>query len=239
MSTTIMANPESQTSSSAKVTPKSGSTKKASIYTMAVIFGLPVTFILFFVMASLISQPAKLGTSNGDENFIDFIRSVPQNNLQTRRRTLPKKPPAPKKSPKMPKLALNTQNDAPSPKMAMNVPLLSNSLSLGSGPYLGGGVGGSADSGGDQSLMPLIRIEPQYPQKAARSGKEGWVKLLIDINTVGGVENVSIVSSKPPRIFNQAAKRALLKWKYKPKIVDGKAVASKGIGVHLDFKLSN
>ena len=40
----------------------------------------------------------------------------------------------------------------------------------------------------------------------------------------GSIADIKIISADPPRIFNKAATRALLKWKYKPKVVDGKAV---------------
>ena len=53
----------------------------------------------------------------------------------------------------------------------------------------------------------------------------------------GTVANVTILEAKPRKIFNKAAKRALLKWRYKPKVVDGKAVGQKGQKVNLEFKL--
>ena len=103
--------------------------------------------------------------------------------------------------------------------------------------YVGGAVGAGSNPQGNSDVMPLVRIEPQYPIKAARSGKEGWVQLKFDVTATGEVDNVSIMQSKPGRIFNQAAKRALLKWKYRPMIVDGKPQMRKGLMVQLDFKI--
>lgn len=210
---------------------------KSSLYITSVVLGLPVTLSLFFLMAKLISQPTDLGKSS-DDQVIDFIRSSSQTSVQTRTRKMPEKPAEPKAAPDMPKMNINTNVDAPQPQMAMTAPIATDSLSFGSGPYLGGGVGGGGGAGGgDRTAMPLVRIEPQYPRKAAMSGKEGWVQLKFDINEVGGVENVSIIKANPPRLFNQSAKRALLKWKYKPKIVDGKPQKQQGLSVQLDFKL--
>lgn len=209
--------------------------KPSHVYITALIFGGPVTFSLFLLMAHLVSHPAKLGESS-ETSIINFSRTSNFNKVQTKTRQLPKAPPKPKEAPEMPKMAVKAQVDAPTPKMAMNTPLLSNSLSLGDGPYLGGATGGGQTSG-NRAVMPLVRIEPQYPRKAAMSGKQGWVRLSFDVNTGGGVENVQVISSTPPRIFDQAAKRALLKWKYQPKLVDGKPVAMKGLKVQLDFKL--
>lgn len=209
--------------------------KPSHIYGAALLFGGPVTFCLFLLMANLVSQPAKLGESS-ESRVIDFSRNTSFNKVQTKTRSLPKAPPKPQEAPKMPKIAVKAQVDAPAPKMAMNVPAISNSLSLGDGPYLGGATGGGGGSS-DRAVMPLVRIEPQYPRKAAMTGKQGWVRLTFDVNETGGVENVDVVQSSPPRIFDQAAKRALLKWKYQPKLVDGKPVSMKGLKVQLDFKL--
>ncbi|CAM9943265.1 unnamed protein product [Chrysoparadoxa australica] len=211
-------------------------TKPSHIYIAAVIFGGPVTFSLFLLMANLVSQPAKLGESS-ETRVIDFSRSMSTSQLQTKTRSLPKAPPKPQEAPQMPKMAMKAQVDAPAPQMAMNAPLMNSSLSLGDGPYLGGATGGGQTTG-DRAVMPLVRIEPQYPRKAAMQGKQGWVRLSFDVNTGGGVENVNVISSTPPRIFDQAAVRALLKWKYQPKLVDGKPVPMRGLKVQLDFKLA-
>ncbi len=209
--------------------------KPSHIYAAALLLGGPVTFSLFLLMAHLVSQPAKLGESS-ESTVIDFSRRTSTSQAQTRTRSLPKKPPAPEKAPDIPKMSMNVKMDAPAPKMAMNVPALSTSLSLGDGPYLGGSTGGGQASG-DRSVMPLVRIEPQYPRKAAMRGIEGYVRVKFDVNTAGGVENLQILEARPPRIFDQATKRAVLKWKYQPKLVDGKPVPRKGLLVELPFKL--
>jgi protein TonB len=188
-------------------------------------------------MAHLISGGAKRGKLSDNENFIEFVRVAKNSQTQTRRRTLPKKPETPKAPPKMPKMAVQSEAAKPqAPSLAMNVPMLNSPLSFGDGPYVGSAAAAAA-GGGNTSAVPLIRIEPQYPVKAARAGTEGWVQMKFDITPQGTVENVEVVKSQPRRIFNQAAKRALLKWKYRPKIIEGKPVAQPQQYVQLDFKL--
>ena len=119
------------------------------------------------------------------------------------------------------------------PQMKMNPSLNIKGALKGSGPSLGagGGIGGSG-------VTPIVRIEPQYPRKAAMQGIEGWVRLRFDITALGTVDNVKVLDSNPRKIFDMAAKRALYKWKYKPKTDDqGRAVAQPGEKVQLDFKL--
>ena len=90
----------------------------------------------------------------------------------------------------------------------------------------------------DGDARPLVRVTPKYPIGAARDGIEGWVVLAFDINTIGQVVNISVVDSLPKRVFDKAAKQALKKWKYKAKLVDGKAVAQHNFSVQLDFNMS-
>ena len=84
---------------------------------------------------------------------------------------------------------------------------------------------------------PLVRITPKYPVAAARDGKEGWVQLGFTISEIGTVISPYIINSEPKRIFDKEALRALRKWKYKPKMLDGKAVKQTGQSIQLDFKL--
>ena len=192
--------------------------------------GLGVSLSLFYLMSQLISGGANLNKSDDTENFIEFVRIKRESVVQERKRQLPKKPPEPKKPPPPQKMSLAAEQPS-KPMMKMNIPKLNAALK-GSGPYLG-----AAGSGGNSGLTPIVRIEPQYPRKAAMQGIQGWVVLQFDITEAGAVSNVSILDAKPKRIFNMAAKRALLKWKYKPPVVDGKPVAQKGEKVQLDFKL--
>lgn len=196
----------------------------------------PITVGLFLFMAMLISGTSNMNKSFDSENFISFVRVKPSSHLETRKRILPKKPPEPKAPPKMPKMAVKQNNTATDNKMAMNIPRLSIPFSMGTGFSISGGTG-NASSGGNNDVIPLIRIEPQYPRKAAMAAKEGWVQLNFDINETGNVYNVRIIKSNPRRLFNSSAKRALLQWKYKPKMVDGRPVGRKNLAVQIDFKL--
>jgi protein TonB len=97
-----------------------------------------------------------------------------------------------------------------------------------------GGVGAMARDG---EATPIVRIDPKYPVQAARDGREGWVKLQFTINELGGVEDIVVLEAEPKRLFDREARRALAKWKYRPKIVDGKAEKQFNMFVQLDFTL--
>ena len=85
---------------------------------------------------------------------------------------------------------------------------------------------------------PIVRFPPDYPPVAAREGIEGWVEMSFSIDTSGAVTNVKVTNSEPKRIFDRAARRALQRWKYQAKVVNGKAIEQHGLSVMLEFKLS-
>jgi protein TonB len=97
---------------------------------------------------------------------------------------------------------------------------------------------GSATSGTvDEEAVPLLKLAPEYPRKAARSGKEGWVKLEFTITRQGTVTDPVVVDARPRRIFDRAALRAIRKWRFTPKLADGKPVARRAVQI-MEFKLA-
>ena len=97
----------------------------------------------------------------------------------------------------------------------------------------------SMTSGADRDVVPLVRIEPDYPMNARQRGIEGWVVVEFTISTAGTVKDAAVVASEPGTIFDKAAVQAVRKWKYNPKIKDGKPVERAGVKVRLDFEMES
>ncbi len=92
---------------------------------------------------------------------------------------------------------------------------------------------------GENGLTPTIRIEPQYPIDARRKRQQGWVKLHYSVTTAGTVANVSVIDGEPRGVFDKVARKALYRWKFRPEVVNGKAVASTLQSVVLEFNLED
>lgn len=80
----------------------------------------------------------------------------------------------------------------------------------------------------DGPLVSLVRVEPVYPVNAERRGLEGYVIVQFDVLADGYVANVSIVESSN-RMFENASIRAVQRFRFKPRVVDGIPLVSTGI----------
>ena len=199
-------------------------------FLVSILLGAAVTFALFAFMAYLVaSGDAK--KEEALENIIVEVNTTPPKSAAEQRRRVPPPPPPPPKAPPKP--------EAPEPEVSNVDGGLTFNLP---GVQLAGanaGISAPGAFGKDGDATPIVRIEPKYPISAARDGKEGWVELSFNINKVGGVEEVQVIKAEPKRIFDKEAKRALRKWKYKPKVVDGKPIVQVGLTVRLDFKMGD
>lgn len=68
---------------------------------------------------------------------------------------------------------------------------------------------------------------------------QGWVRMSFEITEYGIPDNIKVIDSSPPGTFDREAVKALSKWKYKPKVVDGIAVRQTNLKVQLDFVLED
>ncbi len=85
--------------------------------------------------------------------------------------------------------------------------------------------------------VPVFKIEPIYPRKAAKNRIEGWVKIEFTITEKGTVSNAVVVDSRPRRTFDRSAIQSIRKWRFRPKIIDGRPVPRKARQV-IKFKLA-
>lgn len=190
------------------------------------------TFAMFWTMHLLIVGGRYIAEQGETLNAVDFVRLKKETELETRERKKPPKPEPPKQPPP-PKMKIDTPppDQQPTP---FAMPKLNLPTTISGGPFLGSYVGG--DMSGYSELIPLMRINPQYPRNAARDRIEGWVEFKITINPDGTVKTAVPLKSQPRGVFESAAMQAILKWKFKPKVVDGKGVEATGIQ-RIDFHM--
>ncbi|WP_428560937.1 MAG: energy transducer TonB [Solidesulfovibrio sp. DCME] len=86
--------------------------------------------------------------------------------------------------------------------------------------------GGMSLAAVDVKPRIMRQVEPAYPADARRHGIEGRVVARLVVTADGGVNIISIVSAKPPQIFEQAVIAALEKWRFHPARHKGHEVAT-------------
>ena len=202
------------------------SKKKALSAVLALISALG----LFWFMSVLIFKKNLIRANGGQNLSVEFLSHLREEELQLRSRRRPKKPKAEKALPESPRIKMSEpQLQKPQLETALSAPALPDEAPLGAESV--------AKGGGDTEAVPSFRIRPVYPRRAALQNIEGFVLLQFDINKMGQTENISVLRARPPQIFNSSAVRALSKWKYKPKIENGRPVRQNGLKVKLDFNL--
>lgn len=82
----------------------------------------------------------------------------------------------------------------------------------------------------------LSRVDPEYPREAMRSRQQGWVEVEFTIGRDGTVSNAQVVASRPSRVFDRAATRAIQDWRFEPRMENGQPVASR-LRQRFDFRL--
>jgi len=92
--------------------------------------------------------------------------------------------------------------------------------------------------GSDRDVVPLVRIEPEYPARALQRGIAGWVLLRFTITPIGTVKDAVVIDASPKKVFDDAAVAAVSRWKYNPKIEEGVAVERRGVQILLRFDLA-
>jgi protein TonB len=92
-------------------------------------------------------------------------------------------------------------------------------------------------AGSDRDVIPLVRINPDYPPRALSRGLEGWVQVQFTITATGTVKDAVVVDAMPKGIFDDAALKAIARWRYNPKVENGVAVERVGVQTVIRFQL--
>lgn len=87
--------------------------------------------------------------------------------------------------------------------------------------------------------LPFARVmaPPVYPHHAASRGIEGFVDLRFDVTAAGATRNIQVVYAEPEGVFEQSAMSAVARWRFQPKMVDGKPEPFIGLSKRVRFAL--
>lgn len=188
----------------------------------AALLSAVVTLGLFLFMHQLISSGSGVRGTLPPISGIHFGPVEIPEEITTRARRIPPRPPPRKETPPPPRMQVSKVNPPVQEMPQMDIPSLDVPTAGGQGIFIGGFQ--QVDQAAEGDIVPMVIIRPMYPREAALSGIEGWVKVQFIITETGTVKKPEVIDADPPGIFNREALRAILKWKFKPRVVDGVAV---------------
>lgn len=193
-------------------------------YGIAIAIGASITFGLLYLMQFLIATGASLDTDARRYEIGDFVRVEREQRVE-RQETKPEKPPEPERQPDMPSPEQSTSFDS-SIAVSMAAPSVRTGVDMGG---LGFGVS-------DGEYLPIVKVAPVYPARAAARGLEGYVIVEFTVTETGSTRDIFVVESTSS-LFERAAVDAAAKFKYKPRVIDGQPVEVAGVRNKITFVL--
>jgi len=184
-------------------------------------------FGLFWLLYALIHTTASVGMDGEVLPTVDFVRLAKNFEIESRERKPP--PEMPDKPEAPPEVAVQqVQIQGP-----MNTGININ-MALENFAQVKSNFGLSSTDG---EYLPIVKVAPMYPARAQSQGIEGWVLVKFTVTEAGTVTDPVVLEAQPPGVFDEAAKKAVQKFKYKPRVQDGKPIAVPNVQHLIRFEL--
>lgn len=198
------------------------------------LLGLITTLLLLYVMYQLVNNEMKPQEAKAAVKIPDI--RMPDTKIETRFEDA--KPEKPQEPDAPPPEILEPQFDTPeisAESLNMQVPIANTGIEVGAGAL--------AFSEGE--YLPIVKVPPEYPSTALSRGIEGFCTVVYTVTETGSTRDPEPIpgecvtkDGKPTTVFNRASVRAALKFKYKPKVVDGKPVEVPGVKNRFTYELA-
>ena len=96
----------------------------------------------------------------------------------------------------------------------------------------------SGMSTGDGEYLPIVKVAPIYPRRAQTRGLEGQCLIQFTVTSTGATKDAEVVECTSS-LFANASRKAVEKFKYKPRVEDGIAKEVRGVQHIITFKLED
>ncbi len=187
---------------------------------------VPIALGLFYLMQSLIDTQFEQEDVK-TRKIADIV--VPDKVIETNlKEVLPEKVEDPDEPPPdMEPLDFDTDLDMSTANMAPTVAVTVN-------------INASGLSSGDGEYLPIVKVAPIYPRRAQTRGITGYCIVTYTVTTTGALRDPYVENESdctPKGIFERASLKAALKFKYKPRVVDGEAIEVAGVQNKFTYEL--
>lgn len=193
------------------------------------VLGLVITLFLFWFMQYMIETADRTLDENDRGSLVDFVR-VQRDETIERKDRKPEKPPEPDQPPPQPPTPQLDNLDPTAEKIAIQAAPVQTDINMTGGFSLGVGEG---------DYLPIVKVAPIYPQRALSRGIEGHCTVQYTVTRQGTIRDPAVVESDcTSSLFHRASMQAALKFKYKPRVIDGQAVEVSGVQNRFTYEIT-
>jgi len=202
-----------------------------------------VTLALIIIEEKLIHSDRSILKESDNFNLIDIVRIKKDVEVNVKKRKKAA-PPLPEEMPEL-KANLNFDMAVSDAQWSMSDvdTNVNQNISLNSG---------FSQSDGD--YLPFVKVAPAYPRRALMRGLSGWVIVEFIVTKSGSVKNPLVIANcaipqqgniappcqdRPNSIFDRSAINAASKFKYKPRVISGEAMATSGVRNKIYFVIDS
>jgi protein TonB len=179
-----------------------------------------ITAALFWFMQYLIETADRELNEDASGHLLDFVRLKRDESIE-RRQLKPKKPPPPEAPPPQPPTPQLENLDPNAEKIAITAAPVETDIEMSGGFSLGVGEG---------DYLPIVKVAPIYPQRALSRSIEGYCVVQYVVTKNGTIREPFVVEDQcTSSLFHRASVAAAMKFKYKPRVVDGQAIEVPGV----------
>jgi len=190
----------------------------------AVVAGMLFSSVVFLALYQLVSGPLDVGPPL-KATAIEFTRKIIETPLENKRDPKIEKPPPPVvPKPHEPTVVVESGGTGVTVFERAKIELPPGRQT--------GGIGGT-----DRDVIPVVRVPPDYPVREQTRGIEGWVQIQFSVTATGMVRDPVVVAAEPRGVFDEAALKAIARWRYNPRIDGGVAVERVGLQTVIRFQL--
>lgn len=186
-----------------------------------------ITVSLLWVMHYLIATGVTAFSEEQTFRFVDFVRVQREERTETKDDKV-ERPPEPQPPPPMqPDRQLDDLDNVSGAVIGVSAPRVDHDMSLGRDGFFS-----------DGEYMPIVQVAPQYPRRAAERGLEGYVLLEFTVTRQGTVRDPVVIDSSSA-VFDRAAVDAVMRFRYRPRVIDGEPVEVPGVRFRITFQLED
>ena len=205
--------------------------KSGNLIRMAIgaVMGVIVTAALFWFMQYLIETADRGLNEDTTGHLLEFVRLKRDESIQ-RRQLKPKKPPPPEAPPPQPPTPQLDNLDPNAEKIAIAAAPVETDIEMSGGFSLGVGEG---------DYLPIVKVAPIYPQRALSRSIEGYCVVQYVVTKTGKIRDPFVVEDQcTSSLFHRASVQAAMKFKYKPRVLDGVAVEVPGVQNKFTYEIT-